>query len=269
MPDNHLLPVPLPRKANLGCGYDIREGYLNVDLHQRHNPDLVADVSELSMLPSGYFEEIVAQDVLEHLERHKTLPTLREWARLLQPNGTVEIRVPSLLDLFELLASPEWRPVNKTEELIHLMYGTQAYTGDYHLAGFTARTLADVLKRAGLQISRAELQHSWLYIVTARKTEWLADPMEIAHNAYFCVLDRPGDEGGVSGLAAMLARSEIDAAGAARLLAESDEGRFIRENPVYLRRFMTQLTVKPLPEPAPVVEASTAGVVSRIIRKIF
>ncbi len=56
-----------PDRLNLGCGWDLREGYLNVDVHDFHKPDLVADVTKLDMLPSGRYREIIAQDVLEHL----------------------------------------------------------------------------------------------------------------------------------------------------------------------------------------------------------
>ena len=79
------LPDPLPKKLNVGCGFDIRPGFLNVDAAAFHDPDLVADVTDLRMLPDGYFEEIVAQDVLEHFERSKTSTALTEWSRLLSP----------------------------------------------------------------------------------------------------------------------------------------------------------------------------------------
>ena len=62
-------PAAHPARLNLGCGYDRREGFLNVDLHAFHDPDLVGDVRSLPALPSGRYTEIVAQDVLEHLER--------------------------------------------------------------------------------------------------------------------------------------------------------------------------------------------------------
>lgn len=47
------LPEPLPRRLNVGCGYDIREGFLNIDSGDRHNPDYITDVTDLIMLPGG------------------------------------------------------------------------------------------------------------------------------------------------------------------------------------------------------------------------
>src|SRR5436305_10596227 len=88
------LPSPLPRRLNLGCGWDHRDGYLNVDCYERHEPDLIADISNLPMLPSGYFEEVLAKDVLEHFERTRTDTILAEWARLLSPDGHLVLELP-------------------------------------------------------------------------------------------------------------------------------------------------------------------------------
>jgi predicted SAM-dependent methyltransferase len=107
------LPDPLPRKINVGCGYDRREGYLNVDLHAVHGPDLVADVVSMPMLPSGAFDEVLAQDVLEHFERAKTVPALQEWARLLAPGGILHVRVLTLTGMFDLLSRPDRREASK------------------------------------------------------------------------------------------------------------------------------------------------------------
>jgi len=46
----------------MGCGFDIKKDFLNVDLHEMHGPDLVADCTDLHMLPSSYYEYIIAKD---------------------------------------------------------------------------------------------------------------------------------------------------------------------------------------------------------------
>ena len=193
------LPDPLPKKLNAGCGYDRREGYLNVDLHGIHKPDLIADVTHLPMLPSSCFEEVLAQDVLEHFERAKTTPALAELARLLAPQGILHVRVPSLFGMFELLAAPERRGHpgrgSRAPDIVHLIYGTRAYTGDNHLAGFTAAIPDEHLRRTGLQVSAASIHHGWLFDVRARKCVHPADDGEFLHWAYFTILGRPADPG--------------------------------------------------------------------------
>lgn len=222
------------RKLNLGCGFDIRPGYLNVDMNDWHKPDLLADITKLDMLPSGEHEEIVAQDVLEHLERHKVQGALDEWARLLAGGGVIHIRVPSLEHMFKLLFRPENRPAEKAAQIIHLMYGTQAYTGDYHLSGFTAAVLEDHLKKAGLQVCHASIRDEWMFDVTARKCEVLEDPKEFIHQMYFHVLGRPADPGGVDGFVRALEGGQMRRDQVAGALEGSEEWVFLKTQPSYL-----------------------------------
>lgn len=240
------LPDPLPTRINLGCGYDLRAGYLNVDLQPKHNPDLVADATHLPMLPSGHFEEILAQDVLEHFERDRTQPALDEWSRLLQPNGVLIVRVPSLLDMFEMLSAPDRREFAKAQEVVHLMYGTQAYTGDYHLTGFTPALLDGYLRRAGLLICEASLLHGWLFDIRARRTDQLESAAEFVHGAYFRLLARPADAAGLEHFRRALESGGMTRVDVEAALRDSAEARFLADNPSYLRPHRARLRDVPL-----------------------
>ena len=197
------------RKLNLGCGHDLREGYINVDLHERHNPDLVADITNLQNLPSGHFDEIVAQDVLEHLERAKVPIALQEWSRLLANNGTLRIRVPSLVHMEKHLCIPENQTIEKADEIMHMIFGTQAYNGDYHLAGFTPLILKHRLQEAGMLICEAQLLWGLVYEVVGRKCNNLSDAKEIVHNLYYTTLNRPVDPSGLDYFTNALNKNQI------------------------------------------------------------
>lgn len=159
-------PHEWPDKLNLGCGWDHRDGYLNVDLYEFHNPDLAADITTLAMLPRAYYREIVAQDVLEHIGRTQTADTLKVWAALLAPGGRLILRVPSLLDLAQLF---DGDAVEQHETLMQCLFGTQAYAGDYHLTSFTQPLLRHYLANAGLTMRRCDLRDGWLFDVEATK----------------------------------------------------------------------------------------------------
>jgi predicted SAM-dependent methyltransferase len=161
----------LPKRVNLGCGFDRRDGYLNVDFQEVHEPDLLADVRSLPMLPSGYFDEVLAQDVLEHLERGDVDPALREWARLLAVGGRLVLRVPDLIGLARLLAYHD--QVADHHKLIQNLYGTQAYTGDFHLSGFTELTLRASLHDAGFEVESIERFEDWLFDCVAVRSDAL------------------------------------------------------------------------------------------------
>ena len=174
-----------PDRLNLGCGWDIREGFLNVDLHDFHKPQLVADVTDLSMLPSEHYVEIVAQDVLEHLPRQSTVSVLAEWSRLLRTGGTLELRVPSVLGIARLLQTPEYQTIPQQELMVQCLFGTQAYTEDCHYTTFTEPLLRHYLAQAGLEPIVFSLRDEWLFEVVARKTEQLGgaevDPFSDGH----------------------------------------------------------------------------------------
>ncbi|MDA0182375.1 methyltransferase domain-containing protein [Solirubrobacter phytolaccae] len=154
-------PLAFPTRVNLGSGWDNRPGYLNVDLHDFHSPDLVGDVRALTALPSGRYEEVIAQDILEHLERDDVPVALKEWRRLLAPGGRLWLRVPDLEALLRWLQQDD--TAERHREIMHFLFGTQAYNGDYHHAGFTGLLLSDELHRAGFERVELEIRDDWLW----------------------------------------------------------------------------------------------------------
>jgi predicted SAM-dependent methyltransferase len=168
------LTTPAFKKLNLGCGWDLREGYINVDFQDFHKPDLVADVRELSSLPSGWFEEIVAQDVLEHLPRLDTPRTLAEWNRLLCIGGLLHLRMPNIVGLAELLVRAENAGIENQKHLVQCLFGTQAYTGDWHLTSFTEPLVRHYLAEAGFDIVKLGSRDHWLFEVIAKKSRSVA-----------------------------------------------------------------------------------------------
>lgn len=201
-------PERFPRKLNLGCGLDLRAGYLNVDLNAFNKPDLVGDVRDLPMLPNGKYEEINAQDVLEHLPRTATASALREWNRLLRMGGTLVLRVPSLEGLAELFRKN--RSFNKQRELMQCLFGTQAYTGDFHMTSFTRLLLEGYLERTGFKLVRIDMMDGWLFNVAAKKVAQvgpsldsqrasllkIANDSDFVFEAYELLLRRKPDSGG-------------------------------------------------------------------------
>jgi predicted SAM-dependent methyltransferase len=161
---------PYPRKINLGCGLDKRNGFLNVDIHASHEPDLICDVTNLQDLPSSYFEYMLANDILEHIPRLKIRNTLKEWNRILIKHGRLDLRVPSAIGLLSLLQMEKNRTPAAHEKLLQCLFGTQSYHGDFHYIAFTEVVLEDMLIDAGFAIESMEVKDEWLFVVSARKS---------------------------------------------------------------------------------------------------
>ncbi|MCU1453318.1 MAG: hypothetical protein JWN46_1464 [Acidimicrobiales bacterium] len=178
-------PERHPRRLNLGCGFDHRDDHLNVDFQDFHHPDLVADVRDLPMLPTGGFEEILAQDVLEHLPRSDTHAALQEWARLLQPGGRLHLQMPDVTACGRFLV--EHDDTADHEQLLSQLFGTQGYTGDFHLAGFTDLTLVEALRLAGFHRSVLGTRDGWMLTSTSQRCpdDAAPDPLAIGWLAGF------------------------------------------------------------------------------------
>jgi len=80
------------KKLNVGCGTDIKPGWINLDSAKIKGVDVVHDIEKLP-LPffSEEFDEILCQDVLEHVEY---IAVLRDLHRTLKKGGKLSIRVP-------------------------------------------------------------------------------------------------------------------------------------------------------------------------------
>jgi SAM-dependent methyltransferase len=154
-------PAEHPLRLNLGCGFDKRPGYLNVDLQDFHDPDLVGDVRSLPQLPADTYEEILAQDVLEHVSRADAPRALAEWRRLLRPEGRLVLRTTDLMSLLRWIEGSD--DADRHRQVLHFVFGTQAYDGDFHLTGFTDVVLCDELARAGFHRVTVERRDGWLW----------------------------------------------------------------------------------------------------------
>ena len=79
-------------KLNLGCGLDIKNGWINLDKSALPGVDVVHDLEQLPLpFPDNHFDEILCQDVLEHIEY---IPVLRDLHRILKTGGSLAIRCP-------------------------------------------------------------------------------------------------------------------------------------------------------------------------------
>ena len=84
---------PIESRINLGCGDDQRDGWYNVDIIPELDPDEVVDLNKTPWpWPDSYFEEVLASNVLEHLDDQHT--ALQELHRITKPGGRIEVRVP-------------------------------------------------------------------------------------------------------------------------------------------------------------------------------
>lgn len=81
------------RRLNLGCGNDIREGWVNLDRVKLPGVDVEHDITNLPLpFENESFDEVLCANILEHIDDF--VPLLRDIHRILKPKGKLTITVP-------------------------------------------------------------------------------------------------------------------------------------------------------------------------------
>lgn len=158
-----------PKFLNVGCGYDKRTGFLNVDMDPNCQPDLLIKDNDFSVLPRRYFDKLIAYDVLEHIHRSETPNALLEWADLMSIDAQVEVETSNVLAIVDLMRANN-SYANHANCTIY-MYGNQMHAGDYHLTGFTEITLRVQMAAAGFEIDSFIHHMDWILLAKGRKVE--------------------------------------------------------------------------------------------------
>jgi len=132
---------------------------IRVDIDPAHQPDLVADITDLSALPDGSADAVFSSHNLEHLEAHQVGPALAEWRRVLAPGGFAVITCPDLQAVCAMVArdqltQPIYQARSGPISALDILYGHRPAlaAGNTHMAhrcGFTESLLAASLRRAG------------------------------------------------------------------------------------------------------------------------
>src|SRR5215472_14326418 len=81
-------------RLNLGCGRDIRDGWVNIDCRPAPGVDVVCDFGGKTVLPFG--DDIVTLSEGSHVIEHLTdpLPFMEELHRVTVPGGRAVFRCP-------------------------------------------------------------------------------------------------------------------------------------------------------------------------------
>ena len=82
-------------KLHLGCGDIILDGYTNIDLYNE-KADVQDDIRTLQY-DDNLIDEIYTSHVIEHFDYKEAFDILREWYRVLKPDGYIITETPDFL----------------------------------------------------------------------------------------------------------------------------------------------------------------------------
>jgi predicted SAM-dependent methyltransferase len=101
--------VKLPCKLHIGCGQNIKLGWINIDLSEF--ADIRLDVREPLPFPDASATVVYSEHFFEHLSFEEGTRFLRESIRVLVPGGLISIGVPDAESTLRLYVSgdrEEW-----------------------------------------------------------------------------------------------------------------------------------------------------------------
>jgi predicted SAM-dependent methyltransferase len=157
-------------RLNLGCGSDIRPGYVNVDKFPAHEGVVQADFPLLPF-PENHADEALLSHVLEHFGYKEGETLCREIHRVLKPGGVAQIEVPDIAwCMAQFLGAPEmngytdpqgdYSTHHKWGLWAQAIWGDQHHDGLYHKWGYTAHRLLHLLTYCGFAPVEISFVHS-------------------------------------------------------------------------------------------------------------
>lgn len=137
------------RRLHIG-GREQRAGWEILDVLPGDHVDHVGDALDLGRFPDGCFAALYASHVLEHFDYVNRLPAaLREWHRVLAPEGVLHVSVPDLDTLAHLFLQREALDVAQRFQIMRMIFGGHIDAHDYHQVGLNFEFLRDYLAGAG------------------------------------------------------------------------------------------------------------------------
>lgn len=151
-------------KLNLGCGADVRSGYINIDIIPQNNMSQdryrQGDIGSLDWLTEDKtVDEIIALDCLEYLPTNIVKQALTNWAQKLSTGGTLKILVPDCHAVAKAFVQGQFN----LQEYSQIIFGTQE-GNDNRLTVIDTVTLLNILQDIGLTISLKRYEGIAIYV---------------------------------------------------------------------------------------------------------
>ena len=182
----------MPTFLHIGCGQKRKDqttrGFntpewteQRFDIDESVNPDIVGTMTDMSAVPGESVDALFRSHNIEHLYPHEVPLALKEFLRVLKPEGFLVVTCPDLQSVCQLVAADKLTDAAYTAPAgpitpLDILYGhrpSMARGNLYmaHRCGFTEKVLVATLKAAGFAMiasRRRPHPHYDLWAVAAK-----------------------------------------------------------------------------------------------------
>jgi len=82
-------------RLNVGCGSDLKEGWINLDFYNASGVDVIHNLNELPYpFKDNTFDEILCLHVIEHLNPQEHIELFKELHRIPKQGAVITVKVP-------------------------------------------------------------------------------------------------------------------------------------------------------------------------------
>ena len=177
---------------NIGCGtsgadrlpaYFANWQHVRVDIDPAVQPDIVADIRDLSVINEGAADAVWTSHCIEHLYQHEVVAAFRQLSRVLKPDGCAVMLVPDLQTVARYIAEDRLTDVLYqspagpiTPHDVVFGHGAAVAAGRLYMAhktGFTPTNLIQSLEGAGFaEIVVRRRPEQLELVVIASRSPW-------------------------------------------------------------------------------------------------
>ncbi len=194
----------MPTFLHIGCGQKRKDqttrGFntpqwteQRFDIDESVNPDIVGTMTDMSAVPSESVDAIFSSHNIEHLYPHEVPLALKEFMRVLKPDGFLAITCPDLQSVCQLVAQDKLTEAAYTSPAgpiapLDILYGFRPSMARgnlfmAHRCGFTEKVLIATLKAAGFAMIASKRRAHPFYDLWAVATKQAMDEAAIRHLA--------------------------------------------------------------------------------------
>lgn len=130
-------------KLNIGSGSKVIKNAINVDIKRLKGINIQADARFLPF-KSEIFETLYCFDLIEHLKREDLEGALKDWHRVLKPNGLLIIKTPNLKAICQLFLESIFDSYEASRRIFGNEYD--------HCLLFDSQSLKNLLEKYGFKV---------------------------------------------------------------------------------------------------------------------